>query len=199
MAEHDDAVDVMGDERERPSRASHERTSGNPIGRAWQWFTVQPAQTKVIILGVIVVLGVVIWMALRNKNSSQTTDQQDETQPGKFSPLGQFWKNKDTTPAATTPATTPVSTSPAVVPPGPTAITSTIAASSASPVQQAAAYKPPVTFPTQATPASASAASKVIARISLPRGSTPVYNVRPTVITAVPTNRGTNVDYGFGT
>lgn len=89
MADHDDAESIMGDE-ERSSRASA-RVSGatgakGPIGKAWAWFSVQPAQTKVIVIGVIVVLGVVVWMALRK---DKRVENDDEVAPGKFSPLGQ--------------------------------------------------------------------------------------------------------------
>jgi hypothetical protein len=209
MADYDDAVSPVGED-ERPSRARG-RASG-PIGRLWGWFAAQPAQTKVIILGVIVVLGVVAYMAIKGKSTAQAeTDSEDK--PGKFFPLGQMGPGANGPTgiaSAPTPGSilgTPVTsgdTSNASSYPPPTASTSpnpvstlsgptgiaTQPAQAQSQIAQAAAYRPPVT-PT-ITPLSA---STVVARVNLPAGSTPPRNVRPTVITKVPTERGTNISF----
>ena len=119
MAEHDDAVSPIGAD-EAPSRAP--TRAGNPLARGWAWFNAQPTQTKVIIIGVIVVLGVVAWMALRNKNNAQTDTE--DVSPGRFNPLGasRFGPgNMAASPTALPPPTSastdqPGATSPAVSP-----------------------------------------------------------------------------------
>lgn len=73
MPDYDDAESPIG-EREAPSRSRTHATG--PIGKAWAWFSAQPATTKVIVIGVIVVLGVVVWMALRKTNPVQTTGEE---------------------------------------------------------------------------------------------------------------------------
>lgn len=70
MADYDDAESPV-DEPAGRSRSS--TRAGGPIAGAWGWFSKQPAQNKVIIVGVIAVLGVVVWMAFRKKTPSADT------------------------------------------------------------------------------------------------------------------------------
>lgn len=69
MAEYDDSVSPV-DEPEGRQRSV--RRAQGPIGKAWAWFSAQPAQTKVIVLGVIVILGVIAWMAFRKTPAAST-------------------------------------------------------------------------------------------------------------------------------
>lgn len=75
MAEnYDDAEDIMGGSRERPAAREAVKKANGPIGKAWAWFSVQPAQTKVIVIGVAVVLGVVVWMMFKKTPAKSSAD-----------------------------------------------------------------------------------------------------------------------------
>lgn len=67
MADYDDAESPVNESRGGPRAVSRAR---GPIGKAWAWFSAQPAQTKVIVIGVAVVLGVIVWMALRKRSAN---------------------------------------------------------------------------------------------------------------------------------
>lgn len=80
MAEYDDAEDIMGGSKESSAASQRVKKANGPIGKAWAWFSVQPAQTKVIVIGVIVVLGVVVWMMFKKQPvKSNADDEAPET------------------------------------------------------------------------------------------------------------------------
>jgi len=163
MADYEDAESPVG-ERGGSSRAPT-RASG-PLGKLAAWFGAQPASTKLIIISVILVIGVVIWMALRNKGSASTSSDSSEDKPGKFSPLGQGRpgengptgiavlpmggiplqggvpvSNGDTSNAPSYPPITLTG----ITRQGPTGLVSP-PTQAQSQISQAAAYRPPVTF-----------------------------------------------------
>ena len=176
MAEHDDAVSPMGDDEER-SRPSQSRTGGHPLARVWAWFNAQPTQTKVIIVGVIVVLGVIAWMALRNKNSSADTSS-EEVKPGRFTPLGV----NPLSPSSSTPTTSAL----------------TDAANTATAPAVSAPISPNQT--TQARPQITAQAAPVAAvktpTYSQPALIVPVRTYKITPVGMTPTMRGPDVGVG---
>lgn len=166
MADYDDAQSPIGDEQGY-SRAP--RRASGPIARVWALFSAQPMTTKVLIIGVIVVVGVVAYMALKKKPAAATSDSSSETRPGLFGPLGQNGPGTQPTgptgilmqppisgdPVGTAPATYPTTMPPPYRPLG----RGTPLGESQQQGSQAAAYRPPVTF--QITPVAASRASQV--------------------------------------
>lgn len=217
MAEHDDAQSPIGDD-EAPLRAP--TRAGNPLARGWAWFNAQPTQTKVIIVGVIVVLGVVAWMALRNKNTASTSSSEDVS-PGKFRPLGASGPigSQPTPVTAIPPTDQPAATAPpvtsSIIPGGgtPRPITATAAPNIAgpllTPVVAPAAVRPANIYPV--TPEGMSPTMRgtdiALSGTTVPINQTKVAPIgytkkaptpqlqRPTVISAVPTQRGTNVNF----
>lgn len=156
MADYDDAVSPVGDD-DAPSRRSYARTGGNPFARGWAWFSAQPMQTKVVVIGVVVVLGVVAWMALRKKTPADTSSE--DVSPGAFGPLGAS-SRMGNNPGLPTPTVPPTALPPTSVP---TSVSTSVPQSSgivapvttgASPLQvtaptgdQPAAFRPPATWP----------------------------------------------------
>lgn len=159
MADYEDAESPVG-ERGGYSRAST-RAQG-PLGKLGAWFGAQPASTKLIVVGVIVVIGVVVWMAFRNKSAATSTDSSTDT-PGKFSPLGQGRPGDNgptgiaVYPMGGSPVSSGDTSNAPSYPPvlsgitrqGPTGI-ATRPTQAQNNISQAAAYRPPVTF--QITP-----------------------------------------------
>ena len=157
MADYDDAESPVG-ARAGYSRGSTRATG--PLGAAWAWFSKSPPTTKLIVVGVIVVIGVVAWMVIRgNKAAAASSDGEDK--PGKFLPLGQRGPGSNgPTGIVTFPSGVPVSggdtsNAPSYPPPtaptsmpgssGPTGIASRPAQANSN-ITQAAAYRPPTTF-----------------------------------------------------
>lgn len=79
MADYDDAESPVG-EREAPSRSPRRATG--PIAKAMAWFGAQPATTKVIVIGVIVVLGVVVYMAFKKTPAASTDTSAADNKSG---------------------------------------------------------------------------------------------------------------------
>lgn len=158
---------------ERAPRRSRDRVGG-PIGNAWAWFNSQPPQTKVMVIGVIVVLGVVIWMMFRKKQPAASSSDTTDVQAGPFSPLGNPGAQGPTglvSPAPSGPTGAPpfspappiYPTAPPTSPPsGPTGIRANPLNAASQQGSQAQAYRPPVTF--QITPVAASRAMQSTGR-----------------------------------
>lgn len=245
MADIDDAESPIG-ERDAPSRAP--TRAGGPLGKAWGWFNAQPAQTKVIVIGVIVVLGVVVWMALRKKAAPTTDENGDDILSGAFRPLGAnrygpggqaasptalpppvtgTTSGSTSQPAATAPKVTPP-ISPGVTPArAPITATATVTATPLqTPTVTPTAIRPAALFPVtplgattpptlhrtdvplsgtiiplddptrspSPTPTPIRTATQIVP-IAFPRTGPTPQTTRPTVISAVPTQRGTNVSF----
>ena len=213
MPDYDDAISPVGDD-EAPSRRSRRATGGNPLTRAWAVFSAQPLQTKVIIVAVAVVLGVVAYMLFRKKPAA---DSSEDVSAGAFGPLGAS-SRMNFNPGLPTPTVPPTALPPTSVPTSASISTPTSsgiiapATTGSTPLQtptptgdQPAAFRPPATWPV--TPAGSSkpptqkrtdvslsgTITPITAIVGAPKRPGNTYPTNPAA--GVHTERGTDISY----
>lgn len=69
--EYDDYADAVSPTSERTRTQTRTHAGGGPfLGKLWAKFNALPAQTKVLILGAIVVVGIVIYLNVKGKSAA---------------------------------------------------------------------------------------------------------------------------------
>jgi len=182
--EYDDYADAVSPVGERTQRAPRIRGGANVFKKVWSWFNAQPAQTKVLIVGAMLVVGVVIYMAIRNKQQAASTDD-SEGNPITTGPFNGRWG----LPRAYVPgqAPTPAPSPTSAVPKAPTP--AAIPKPSQPAAVPAAAAKPVYPITPAALPVSQSPAAKVQAAVVAKQQTTSAANLASGVVT----ERNTNV------
>jgi len=193
--EYDDYADAVSPVGERTQRAPRIRGGSNVFKKAWGWFNAQPAQTKVLIVGAMLVVGVVIYMAIRNKQQAASTDD-SEGNPITTGPFNGRWglprayapgQAPAPGPLASNGASTPTPSPTSAVPKAPTPVA--IPKPSQPAAVPAAAAKPVYPITPAALPVSQSPAAKVQAAVVAKQQTTSATNLASGVVT----ERNTNV------
>src|SRR5689334_11018714 len=69
--EYDDYADAVSPVGERTQTRTRAKGNGGPfLGKLWAKFNALPAQTKVLILGALVVVGIVIYLNVKGKSAA---------------------------------------------------------------------------------------------------------------------------------
>jgi hypothetical protein len=82
--EYDDYADAVSPVGERTGTRTRAKGNGGPfLGKLWAKFNALPAQTKVLIIGAIVVVGIVIYLNVKGKSAAAADDTATSNQiPG---------------------------------------------------------------------------------------------------------------------